>query len=122
MNLFGKEKEFVLKLINGIMLIWVIIATVVIFSNIVNLLVKDPALTYDDYRVVNCTTEKTDSISYEGECHDRYQANIVNMRTQNYYYYRSIIIGLSNILSVGGVIVIINYNDFKPKNNKSTKK
>ena len=44
MNLFNKEKEFVLKLINGILLIWIIIAIVIVFSNIVNLVVKENAV------------------------------------------------------------------------------
>ena len=97
MNLFSKEKEFVLKLINGILLIWLIIAMVVILSNIVNTFVKDPELTYEEYKVVNCLDNNDDATVLETDCQYSYQASGVNDRLQNYYYYRSSIICLSNI-------------------------
>ena len=109
MNLFNKEKEFVLKLINGILLIWIIIAIVIVFSNIVNLVVKDPELTYDEYRIVNCVqSPDEDATEAELSCQEQYQAVEINNRSQNYYYYRSIVICLANILIVGSVIFILN--------------
>lgn len=128
MNLFGKEKEFVLKLINGILLIWLIIAMVVILSNIVNVFIKDPNLTYDEYRVINCLENNGEATMLESDCQNSYQASDVNDRIQNYYYYRSSIICLSNILIVGGVLFLLNKEKEekpkskpKPKTKKSTK-
>ncbi len=123
MNLFNKEKEFVLKLINGILLIWIIIAIVIVFSNIVNLLVKDPELTYDEYKIVNCV-QSTDEDATEAElsCQEQYQAVEINNRSQNYYYYRSIVICLANILIVGSVIFILNRNDKIEPTKQTTKK
>lgn len=124
MNLFNKEKEFVLKLINGILLIWIIIAIVIVFSNIVNLVVKDPELTYDEYRIVNCVqSPDEDATEAELSCQEQYQAVEINNRSQNYYYYRSIVICLANILIVGSVIFILNRNDkIEPTKQKTTKK
>ncbi len=124
MNLFNKEKEFVLKLINGILLIWIIIAIVIVFSNIVNLVVKDPELTYDEYRIVNCVqSPDEDATEAELSCQEQYQAVEINNRSQNYYYYRSIVICLANILIVGSVIFILNRNDkIEPTKQTTTKK
>ena len=124
MNLFNKEKEFVLKLINGILLIWIIIAIVIVFSNIVNLLVKDPELTYDEYKIVNCVqSPDEDATEAELSCQEQYQAVEINNRSQNYYYYRSIVICLANILIVGSVIFILNRNDkIEPTKQTTTKK
>ena len=124
MNLFNKEKEFVLKLINGILLIWIIIAIVIVFSNIVNLVVKDPELTYDEYRIVNCVqSPDEDATEAELSCQEQYQAVEINNRSQNYYYYRSIVICLANILIVGSVIFILNRNDkIEPTKHTTTKK
>lgn len=123
MNLFSKEKEFVLKLINGILLIWLIIAMVVILSNIVNVFIKDPNLTYDEYRVVNCLENNGEATMLESDCQNSYQASDVNDRIQNYYYYRSSIICLSNILIVGGVLFLLNKEkEEKPKPKPKTKK
>lgn len=121
MNLFSKEKEFVLKLINGILLIWVIIATVIVFSNLVNLMIKDPKLTYEEYKIVNCVKEE-DVNQAELNCREQYNAVDINNRNQNYYYYRSIIICLANILIVGGVVYILNKNDKVEPDKKTTKK
>ena len=123
MNLFSKEKEFVLKLINGILLIWLIIAMVVILSNIVNTFVKDPELTYEEYKVVNCLDNNDDATVLETDCQNSYQASGVNDRLQNYYYYRSSIICLSNILIVGGVLYLLNREkEEKPKPKIKAKK
>lgn len=123
MNLFSKEKEFVLKLINGILLIWLIIAMVVILSNIVNTFVKDPDLTYEEYKVVNCLDNNDDATVLETDCQNSYQASGVNDRLQNYYYYRSSIICLSNILIVGGVLYLLNREkEEKPKPKTKAKK
>lgn len=123
MNLFNKEKEFVLKLINGILLIWIIIAIVIVFSNIVNLVVKDPELTYDEYRIVNCVqSPDEDATEAELSCQEQYQAVEINNRSQNYYYYRSIVICLANILIVGSVIFILNRNDKIEPTKQTTKK
>lgn len=123
MNLFNKEKEFVLKLINGILLIWIIIAIVIVFSNIVNLLVKDPELTYDEYKIVNCVqSPDEDATEAELSCQEQYQAVEINNRSQNYYYYRSIVICLANILIVGSVIFILNRNDKIEPTKQTTKK
>lgn len=123
MNLFSKEKEFVLKLINGILLIWLIIAMVVILSNIVNTFVKDPELTYEEYKVVNCLDNNDDATVLETDCQNSYQASGVNDRLQNYYYYRSSIICLSNILIVGGVLYLLNREkEEKPKPKTKAKK
>lgn len=121
MNLFNKEKEFVLKLINGILLIWIIIATVILFTNIVNLIIKEPKLTYDEYKTVNCIQSiEEDASEAELTCQNQFAAIEINDRNQNYYYYRSIAICLVNTLIVSGVVVLINRND-KPEVKKTKK-
>ncbi len=122
-NLFSKEKELFIKLINGILLIWLIIATVIIFSDIVNLCIKDPKLTYDEYKLVNCEVSSDDIIN-EKECKDRFNADEINENMQNYYYYRSIVICLANFLVVAGVMFLLNRDneEEKTKKKKTTKK
>lgn len=96
---------------------------VVILSNIVNVFIKDPNLTYDEYRVVNCLENNGEATMLESDCQNSYQASDVNDRIQNYYYYRSSIICLSNILIVGGVLFLLNKEkEEKPKPKPKTKK
>lgn len=42
MNLFDKEKELVFKIVNGILLIWLVAAIVFTASNAINLIIPDP--------------------------------------------------------------------------------
>ena len=96
---------------------------VVILSNIVNTFVKDPELTYEEYKVVNCLDNNDDATVLETDCQNSYQASGVNDRLQNYYYYRSSIICLSNILIVGGVLYLLNREkEEKPKPKTKAKK
>ncbi len=42
MNLFGKEKELIFKIVNGILLIWFIAGIVITANSIIDLIIADP--------------------------------------------------------------------------------
>lgn len=120
MNLFSKEKGNVYKLVNGVLLIWTIIAVVVLFYNVVCLVIQEPKLTYDEYRAVNCVDDEM-TVPSEDSCKLEYQSQDVFARSEDYVYYRSIIVCLFQILVVGGTIVFLN-EEFHGKKKKGTKK
>ena len=120
MNLFSKEKEIILKIINAILVVWILIASVVIVNNLVYIVVKDPEITYEEYKLVNCSGAKKSEILLEDDCQAEYKSENINNRLQNYYYYRSIIICLAQILIVGGTLYL--FNKFDLKYNKEVKK
>lgn len=45
MNLFDREKELIFKIVNGILLIWLVAAIVFTASNIINLIIVQPGAT-----------------------------------------------------------------------------
>ena len=56
MTLFSKEKEIIFKIVNAVLLIWLIGAIVFVASSVIELTVKDPVreYTYEEYKATNC--------------------------------------------------------------------
>lgn len=42
MNLFDRDKELIFRIVNGILLIWLVAAIVFTASNVINLVIADP--------------------------------------------------------------------------------
>ena len=108
MDLFGKEKELVLKLVNGVLFIWLVIAVVLFFYNLVYLFVQEPSLTYDEYKSINCVDVENSINLNDQECNLKYTADEIYARSENIYYYRSIIVCLIQVLIVGFALMLLN--------------
>lgn len=106
MNLFSKEKGLVLSLLNAVLVIWVIAATVVTISNLTNIFIKDFSYSYEDYKIVFCNSE------YESEedCQNYYKSHIIDLDGEIVYYKRNAIIAVSNVLLVSATLIILNTN------------
>ena len=122
MDLFGKEKELVLKLVNSVLFIWLVIAVVLFFYNIVYLFVQEPSLTYEEYKAVNCVDIDNSTNLNDEQCTLQYKADRIYNKSEDIYYYRSIIVCLIQVLIVGSALVLLNNNDIKPKKKISSKK
>lgn len=108
MNLFSKEKELILKITNGVLVIWIIASLCFVVSNIVNLTVKNKEYIYEEYKIMNCsyTNEMT-----EEECQTQYQRSILYDKNDVRSNVRNLIISIS----VSFIVVTTTYLLNKPK-------
>ena len=91
MNLFDKDKELIFKIVNGILLIWLVAAIVFTASNIINLVIADPYV--DPYGRGN----------------------------MNVYQLRGLLGSIANVIIVGTALFVINRNPGRKNENKEEK-
>ena len=105
MNLFSKDKELILRILNAVLIIWIVGGLAFFSSSIVNHFIKEPKINYEEYKAKNCYyfDEKMD-------CESQYNYYLASMGDVDYYNKRSMITSGIIIVLVMGVIAIININ------------
>ncbi|MDD2505314.1 MAG: hypothetical protein PHF21_03470 [Bacilli bacterium] len=93
MNLFSKDKELILKITNAILLIWFLSAIIFTSNNIVNMIIKEPVLTFEQYKSKYCSKRLLDED--QDYCQSEYNHNVLNKEDdifrQKKYLFTSII-------------------------------
>lgn len=111
MNLFHKDKEIIFKIVNAVLLIWLVSALVFVCSNAINLMIKEPIYTYDEYLITDCKYIKSDETLTETQmneqCHEDYLLYKRNFNN-DYYKWISLYTAFANVIIVGGVLFFIN--------------
>ena len=111
MILFSKDKEIISKIVNGVLLIWLVAALIFTAFNLITMLVKDPNSTsYNVYKSNYCShyIEKDSLISEEDseqQCKDNYERN---KESENYRKSISLYTSIANVIIVGGVLYFLN--------------
>lgn len=110
MKLFNKEKDFVLKIANLVLLIWLIASLSTLHINIVNLAMNKPFKTYEEYKELSCNAYHMGDFSEE-DCNDMYLNEKQYSDTSKVSKVKSIVVSIGNAVIVSGVIYFINKGD-----------
>lgn len=113
MNLFSEEKETVFKIINAILLIWLVSSIIILFSNITNIIVKDPVMNYEQYKASYCIIIPYDDVKEEDltkTCESQYESYKYENEKTDTSKLRNIYNSLANIMVVAGVMIFLNKN------------
>lgn len=120
MILFSKDKELIFKITNAILLLWLVGAIALTLVSVVNLLVKEPELTYAEFEVTNCRwykdVEDVTDDEAKTRCREEYEAQKVWQKNNDFHYKKAIYTAGVNIIVVGGVLFLMNF--MKKKDNK----
>lgn len=109
MNLFTKEKELILKITNGILLVWMLAAVIFTGSYIIDMAYPNLEFTYDEYKISYCRKydgEKDEE--FETDCELNYESYKLNNKENNHYQMKYLYTSALNILVVGSGLFIIN--------------
>lgn len=110
MKLFDKNKGSVHKIVNGVLLIWVLASLIFVCSGIVNnFILSEKGQTYAEYKIDNCTTydsvkEKEIALS-EKDCKEKFEKESYN---EKLYEYQSIATSIISLVFSLGTLLIIN--------------
>ena len=116
-KLFSKEKDIFLKVVNSVLVLWLIIAIVITFGVGIKIINKDVVLSYEEYSKEVCTLDKipveeVDQELIKENCYSSYideKNYIENMNKTN----------IDNILTSAANVVIVSL--FLHLLNKKTK-
>lgn len=112
-KLFSKEKDIVLKVINSILVIWLIAAIVITFGVGIRIFNKDVTLSYSDYSKQICDldkipTEEIDQQTIKYNCYASYIAEKKENESYNKANVNNILVSLSNIVIVALFLSLLN--------------
>lgn len=113
MELFSKDKELVLKLINAALIIWFLAATVISFTILLDILMPDKIDTFEEYQITNCVDDENYKPSFS--CEIRYQEHKKYEENNRRQEIQSFIGGLFNMAVVGTTIYVLNRKPVKAK-------
>lgn len=101
--MFNKEKDLILKIVNLILILWLIGGFIFLYVSVVDTLMTEPTLNYEEYKLTNCHFEENDSI-----CRDYYNSYNVTNRMMEKGSSKNIFISLGNIVLVSTALYILN--------------
>ena len=111
MLLFDKKKDFIFKITNLILLLWFLISLTVFYINTINLLVPNPVMDYDEYKVTNCyyyAKEETEDLCEQGFVNYK-----LGFRNDEYNRKRSILNSAVSIFISLSALYLLNKKDRK---------
>lgn len=119
MNLFGKDKELVLKLTNAALLIWLIGALVFTFSSALELYMKEPVRkrSYDEYKTTCYMNKEDNQEEQEKACKAQFKDFEFEENNRSFYKRRSFYIAIANVVIVGSTLYLLN-KEKEPKKKK----
>lgn len=112
-KLFSKEKDIVLKIINSILVVWLMVSIVITFGVGIRIVNKDTILPYTDYSKQICDLDKIpeeeiDQDTIKDNCYSSY----INEKKENESYNKSninnLLIALSNVIIVSLFLSLLN--------------
>lgn len=113
MKLFSSEKDIFLKIVNSILVLWLIIAIVITFGVGIKIVNKDTILTYEEYSKEVCTLDKIPSEEVDQKltndnCYTSYIEEKKEIDGMNKSNVDNILISISNVVIVSLFIHILN--------------
>ena len=112
-KLFSNEKDIFLRIVNSILIIWLIIAVVITFAIGINIINKEEVLTYEEYSKEVCALDKIPAEEIDSEltkdnCYQSYVYEKKNIQDMNKANNNNILISLSNVVIVSIFITLLN--------------
>lgn len=113
MRLFSSEKDIFLKIVNSILVLWLIIAVVITFGVGIKIVNKDTIPTYEEYSKEVCTLDKIPSEEVDQKltndnCYASYIEEKKEIESMNKSNIDNILISISNVVIVSLFIHILN--------------
>ncbi len=111
-KLFSKEKDIFLKIVNSILVIWLIVAIVITFAVGINIINKKHVLSYNEYKTVECDLDKIPVEDMDSEtsknCYQSYIYEKKDIEDMNKANVNNILISISNVIIVSIFIHLLN--------------
>lgn len=113
MKLFSSEKDIFLKIVNSILVLWLIIAIVITFGVGIKIINREEILTYEDYSIEVCTLDQIPSEEVDQEltsdnCYASYIQEKKEIESMNKSNVDNILISISNVVIVSLFIHLLN--------------
>lgn len=102
--MFDKEKDLILKIVNLILTLWLIGSIIFLHTVITDIVVKEPALTYEEYSLNNCYFEEDEA----ERCKQNFERDKLSLSLSNNNQNKKILIASGNIILVSATIFILN--------------
>lgn len=113
MILFSNDKEIIFKITNAVLLLWLVAATAIAVSNVIDLVIKEPTrtYTYEEYAVSNCFFAKeveTNEVDEDARCLAQFNDYKFSNENSDHYKVRNLYVSLANVVIVSGVMFYLN--------------
>ena len=111
-KLFSKEKDIFVKVINFILILWLMIAVVITFGVGINIINKTTMPTYDKYKIEECELDKIPQEEIDKEtynnCYNSYLEDKKNAEVMHKSNANNILISICNIVIVSLALNLLN--------------
>ena len=106
-NMFNKEKDLLLRITNAILILWLVVALCFTAGSIINNVMRNDMLTYDEYKTAYCQEEKD-------LCQTNYTNEKINYDNDISYNKKEVLICITMNVIIISALVVLNI----PKKNR----
>lgn len=101
--MFDKEKDWILKLVNLILILWLIGSLIFFYTSVVDVLIKEKPMSYNLYKQKHC-----EYLDDDVECQRMFDSMEENDKYSYNLKKRDIFISIGNVALVSATIKILN--------------
>ena len=102
MKLFSKNNDLVKRIMNLILVVWIIIAIVVAYGSVVDLVFDYNDYTYEEYKIKYCANAE------ENNCKQQYDSEKFSRKRSHHNQTKVLINSIGNVIIVGMFIFLLN--------------
>lgn len=103
MKLFSKENDLIKRILNLILIVWLITTIVIAYTSLVDVFFENKNLSYEDFKIRYCTNRQ------EIECKNDYEIKKINNKQSANSNKKTLVNSVGNFFIVGTFLIIVNY-------------
>lgn len=102
MKLFSKENDLIKRIMNLILVIWIIVAIIIAYTNAVDLMFDYNKYIYEEYKEIYCETDD------ENNCQQQYNNELSTEKRNKQRQTKALINSVGNAIIVGSFMFFLN--------------
>jgi len=113
--LFTKNTDLIKRIMNLILVVWIIIAVVISYNSVINIFFDNYQYTYEEYKIKYCKS------TTDEDCKRQHESNDLNTEREKRNQTKVLINSTGNILIIGAFMYFLNKDNKEKTTKKSTK-
>ncbi|MDD2490136.1 MAG: hypothetical protein PHY26_02665 [Bacilli bacterium] len=106
-NLYGKEKDLILRVTNLVLFLWLIGSITIFYINMVDYFYQKSKMSYEEYEIINCYYIEEDK-GYQDNCETQYQNYLIMNRDNKYNHQKTILTSFGSVIIVSTALYFLN--------------
>jgi hypothetical protein len=102
--MFSKDNDIIKRIMNLILVVWIIVAIVISYNSVVDLLFDNPKYNYEEYKIKYCNEE----LDKYTTCEKKYETHLSSQKREKRTKTKVLINSTGNVMIIGFFTFLLN--------------